>query len=302
MTDMHEGTPERLATIVRDPACDLAEAALVCCMPAQPDLDIDAALRSIDALAEGLRASGFQPQSRYGRDRGRTSQAAADDAHALAVYLAAALGFTGDLSAEHDPRNSLLTAVLERRRGTATALGIVYIAVGRRLALRVFGIDSPGPLLVGVGGGAPESGETRPAVIDPFHEGAILDDAMLDERVRAETGGETGYQRAMLRPVPPTVVIGELLDELIHGHLAQGEGQAALRTAELKRVLPGSGPGDVLIAGQLLALLGRYRESAETLEGYLTEVAGESDLAAAAGGPALGAMARVARRARAKMN
>ncbi|MFN2557619.1 MAG: transglutaminase family protein [Nitriliruptorales bacterium] len=299
---MYGAYHERLTAMVRDPACDLAEAALLCCAEAQPDLDVDATLRNIDALAQGLRASGFQPQSRYGRGRGGTSEAATADAHELADYLATRLGFGGDMNAEHDPRNSLLTAVLDRRLGTATTLGILYIAVGRRLALRVFGTDTPGRLLVGVGGGAPATGATRPAVIDPFHQGAILDDAMLDEHVLSETAGQTSYQPAMLRPVPPTVIIGELLDDLIHGYLAQGDGGTALRMTELKRLLPGSGPDDVLVAGQLLALLGRYRESAETLEGYLTEVAGEFDLAAAAGGPALGAMARVARRARAKMN
>lgn len=297
---MYEAYRERLATMVRDPACDLAEAALLCCVEAQPDLDIDAALRRIDGLAEGLRASGFQPHG--GGRGGGTAEAATADARALADYLAGALGFSGDMNASHDPRNSLLTAVLERRCGAPTALAIVYIAVGRRLALRAFGIDAPGPLLVGVGGGAPESGATRPAVIDPFHHGTILDDAMLAEQVQAETAGQVSYQRSMLRPVPPTVIIRRLLDDLTHGYLGQGDAQAALWTTELKRRLPGSGPGDVLAVGQLLSLLGRYRESAESLEGYLTEVGGEFELAAAAGGPELGAMARVARRARAKMN
>ncbi len=301
MSSMQEANGERLAAIVRDPACDLAEAALLCCTSAQPDLDTASALGRVDALAEDLRDSGFQAQSRYGRDHGGTSQAATADARALADYLAG-LGFSGDANGEHDPRNSLLTALLERRRGTATALGILYIAVGRRVALRVFGIEIPGPLLVGVGGGAPASEATRPAVIDPFQQGAILDDGTLAERVRSETADQASFEPSMLRPVPPAVIIARLLDEQIHGYLAQGDGEAALRVAELKRMLPGSGPGDVLVAGQLLALLGRYRESAETLESYLRQVAGELELAAAAGGPALGAMARVARRARAKMN
>lgn len=301
MTAMYEAYRERLALVVRDPACDLAEAALLCCAEAQPDLDVDEALRHIDGLAEGLRAGGFEP---HGKGRGgvTTTEAATADACALADYLAGTLGFSGDTNASHDPGDSLLTTVLERRRGGPTALAIVYIAVGRRLALRAFGIDAPGPLLVGVGGGAPESGATRPAVIDPFHDGTILDDAMLAEHVREETAGQASYERSMLRPVPPTVIIRRLLDDLTHGYLGHADWQAALWTTELKRCLPDSGPGDVLVVGQLLALLGRYRESAETLEGYLTEVAGDLQLAAAAGGPELTAMARVASRARAKMN
>ncbi len=302
MSAMNEAYRERLGTMVRDPACDLAEAALLCCMHAQRDLDVAVALRRIDALAEGLRASGFQPQSRQGRGRcGGTSEAATADARALAGYLAGGLGFSGE-ETTHGPRDGLLTTVLEHRCGPPTALAIVYIAVGRRLALRVFGIDTPGPLFVGVGGGAPDSAATRPAVIDPFHHGAILDDAMLAEQVRAETAGQASYQRSMLRPASPPVIIRRLLDDLTTGHLEQGDGRSALEAAHLKRRLPGSGPGDVLAVGQLLALLGRYRESAETLEDYLTEVVGELELAATAGGPELAAMARVAGRARSKMN
>lgn len=300
---MSEASRERLATIVRDPACDLAEAALLCCLEVEPNLDVEGTLQRIDALAEGLRASGFDPQTQYSpRGQGATAEAATADAQALAGYLAGGLGFTGDTATSDDPRNGLLTAVLERRRGSPSALAIVYIAVGRRLSLRAFGIGTPGPLLVGVGGGAPESGATRPAVLDPFHHGAILDDGMLAEQVRADTAARAGYHRSMLQPAPPAVVIRRLLNDLTSGYLRCGDARAALRGAELKRRLPDSGPGDVLAVGQLLALLGRYRESADTLEGYLTDVVGDLELAAKAGGPQLVAMAQVARRSHAKMN
>ncbi len=308
---MSKASRERLATIVRDPACDLAEAALLCCLEAEPDLDVEGVLRHIDALADTLRARGFEPQSQYApRGRGATTEAATADAQALSGYLAGGLGFTGDTATPDDPRNGLLTAVLERRQGWPSSLAIVYIAVGRRLALRAFGIDTPGSLLVGVGGGAPESGSTRPAVVDPFHHGAILDDDMLAEQVRADTAEQVradtaeqaSYHRSMLRPALPAVVLRRVLNDLGSGYLGQGDAEAALWTTELKRLLPGSGPGDVLTAGQLLALLGRYRDSAHTLEDYLIEVAGDIELAASAGGPHLATMARVARRARAKMN
>ncbi len=294
---------ERLARIVRDPTCDLAEASLLCCVEVQPHLDVDAALGRFDGLADELRAGGFEPDSRYmPHGRGATAESAAVDAKALAGYLAGRLGFTGDSATPHAARNGLLNAVLERRRGSATTLAILYVAVGRRLALRMFAIDTPGPLLVGVGGGAPESEANRPAVLDPFNDGAILDDDMIAERVRGETAGRGSFHRSMLRPAPPAVVIRRLLNDLTRVYLHNGDAHAALWTIELKRRLPGSGPEDVLTAGQLLAQLGRYRDSAETLEYYLTEVAGDVELAADAGGPALKAMAQVARRARSKMN
>ncbi|MDP9023541.1 MAG: transglutaminase-like domain-containing protein [Actinomycetota bacterium] len=299
---MSEASRERLATIVRDPACDLAEAALLCCVEAQPDLDVDVALARVDALADEL-ATGLQPHSRYEPlGWGATIEAATADAQALSGYLSVDLGFTGDPAAAHDPRNALLTSVLERRRGTRTALGVIYIAVGRRVGLRVFPLATPGPLLVGVGGGAPEGRATRPAVVDPFEDGVILDDEMIAERVEAATDGHAEFARSMLRPAPATSVVRRLINELTHAYLHHGDARGALWTVEVRRLLPGLGPDDVLVTGQLLAQLGRYRQSAEVLEGYLTEVAGDVDTAAEAGGPELATMAAVARAARAKMN
>ncbi|HEX2027013.1 MAG TPA: transglutaminase-like domain-containing protein [Nitriliruptorales bacterium] len=300
---MSEASRQRLATIADDPACDLAEAALLCCVEVQPELDVAAGLRRIDVLADGLRATGFRPESRYAPDgRGGSAQAATSDALALAGWLAGELGFSGDPTGPHDPRNGLLTAVLDRRRGWSITLAIVYIAVARRLSLRAFGVDAPSPLLVGVGGGASEDPATRPAVVDPFHAGALLDDRMIAARVHEATDGQVDYAPGMLRPVRPLVVIRRLLNDLTRAYLAQADLRSALWTVELRRRLPGSGPSDVRTAGQLLARLGRYRQSAETLEAYLSAVGGDPEVAAQAGGPELAAMARIARRARAKMN
>src|SRR5690554_1242977 len=52
---MSAASRERLVRLVRRHDADLAEAALLCCVEVEPDLDVDAALLRLDALADGLR-------------------------------------------------------------------------------------------------------------------------------------------------------------------------------------------------------------------------------------------------------
>lgn len=288
---MTQASRERLARIVRDPGCDLAEAALLCCVEVEPDLDIDAELLRFDAFADQLRTNGFRPGSPE------------QNAGGLAGHLAGALGFAGDTADYHDPRNGLLTAVLDRRRGLPITLSIIYIAVGRRLGLRVFGVSAPGHFLVAVGAtdqrhpaaGRPEPGRRdEVAVIDPFHGGVVLEPSDIDARVRRSTAGLAGYEPDLIRAAPPAAVIRRLLNNLTRDFLAVGDTEDALWTVELKRSIPGSGPEDVETLAELLVQVGRYRRAAETVERYLDDDA-TPDLE-------LADLEHLAVRARAKMN
>lgn len=288
---MTERSRRRLARIVQDPGCDLAEAALLCCVEVEPDLEVERELLRLDALADQLRADGFRPGSPR------------HNAAALSRHLAGNHGFAGDTADHHDPRNGLLTAVLDRRRGLPIALAVVYVAIGRRLGLHVFGINAPGHFLVGVGGtqrrhpaSAPTTQEDPGSVVvlDPYHRGAILRRADIDERIRRATAGLAGYEPEVVRPTPPAAVVRRLLNNLTRDFLAVGDTEDALWTVELKRIIPGSGPDDVETLAELLVQIGRYRHAVETVEAYLAEDA-----------PAhfeLEDLERLAVRARAKMN
>jgi regulator of sirC expression with transglutaminase-like and TPR domain len=281
----------RLARIVQDPRCDLAEAALLCCVEVEPDLDVERELLRLDALADQLRADGFRPGSPR------------HNAATLTTHLARDHGFSGNAVEHHDPRNGLLTVVLDRKRGLPITLAIVYVAIGRRLGLRVFGINAPGHFLVGVGtaeGRHPASAPPAPegtrdvVVLDPFHGGAILRPADIDERIRRATAGLAGYEPEVVRPTPPAAVVRRLLNNLTRDFLAVGDAEDALWTVELKRIIPGSGPDDVETLAELLVKIGRYRHAAETIEAYLSE-----------GAPPhieLEDLEKLAVRARAKMN
>ena len=62
----------------------------------------------------------------------------------LRQHLFGDLGFTGDRDTYHDPRNSLLPDVLDRRLGIPITLAVLAIEVGRRCGVALVGVGMPG--------------------------------------------------------------------------------------------------------------------------------------------------------------
>lgn len=59
-------------------------------------------------------------------------------------YLFEEQGFRGNESSYYDPHNSCLNEVLRQHTGIPITLAIVYLEIGRRLGVEVFGIPLPG--------------------------------------------------------------------------------------------------------------------------------------------------------------
>jgi regulator of sirC expression with transglutaminase-like and TPR domain len=247
---------DRLVRLVRRADADLAEAALLCCLEVEPELDVDVMLLRIDALADQLRTGGFVPGDPD------------TDARAIAHYLAVELGFTGDRDTYYHPDNALLSRVLDRKRGLPITLAVLYVSIARRLSVQAYPVGLPGHVVAAVAG--PE----RPVVVDVFHDGEVLDDDALAERLAEVSDGRVPFHRAMLRPSPSVEVVRRLLNNLTRDLLAVGDPASALRTVELKLELPNRTALDHRAHGQLLEQLGRFRAAATAYERYL-ELAGE---------------------------
>jgi regulator of sirC expression with transglutaminase-like and TPR domain len=63
-------------------------------------------------------------------------------------FFLSEMGFAGNSKDYYNPDNSVLHRVLETRRGIPISLGIVYLLVGRRLNLPVYGVGAPAHFLV----------------------------------------------------------------------------------------------------------------------------------------------------------
>lgn len=119
-----------------DERIDLAHAALLIAVNVHPNLDVDACLRRLDALADALRA------------RLPDNLPAIDRIGALNRFLFHEQGFRANVDDYYDPRNSCLNDVLDRKVGIPITLSLIYMEVGRRIGLSLQGVGFPGHFLV----------------------------------------------------------------------------------------------------------------------------------------------------------
>src|SRR4051812_36293215 len=114
-----------LEQLAHDPTAplDVAELALELARDEYPNLDVEAHLSELAAMAHEAQA--------YLRG-GLPARVAG-----LCRYLFHEMGFRGNTQHYYDPRNSYLNQVLERRLGIPITLSIVTMAVGNRAGLDV---------------------------------------------------------------------------------------------------------------------------------------------------------------------
>ena len=83
---------------------------------------------------------------------------------ALTTFMAEDLGFRGNAEEYYDPKNSLLSDVIETRHGIPISLAMLYVIIGRRANMQIDGINLPGHFIA----------RYERILFDPFHQGRIL--------------------------------------------------------------------------------------------------------------------------------
>ena len=160
---------ERFRQIVCGPdeEINLAEAALLIASDEYCDLDIAAYLARLDTMAATLRR------------RLRADISPADTIIALNRFLFDEHGFSGNAADYYDPRNSFLNEVLDRKLGIPLTLALIYMEIGRRIGLPVYGVSFPAHFLVK----CPLREGT--VVLDPYAKGISLSLDDLKQRIRS---------------------------------------------------------------------------------------------------------------------
>jgi regulator of sirC expression with transglutaminase-like and TPR domain len=235
---------------------DVAEIALRLARDEYPELDVDADLGELAAMAHEAR--------RYLRG---------DLAAKVAVlcrYLFHDMGFHGNVKDYYDPRNSYLNQVLERRTGIPITLSVLTLAVGQRAGLAVEGVGLPGHFIVKVVEGPHE------ILIDPFHGGRVLTDLDCENLVRQVTGVAFHASALTLQAMPVGLVIRRMLANLKGIYLSREDFARALRVMERLYLL---NTRDVVLRrdlGTTLVKVGQFGKALDHLRFYL-EQATEAD-------------------------
>jgi regulator of sirC expression with transglutaminase-like and TPR domain len=134
--DLHFEHVLRAWTLVMDaPDVNLERGAFLLALYRFPRLDIPAYRRALDDFADRARA---EVDRASGVER----------AFVLADVMCDTLGFSGNEDHYYDPNNSYLNQVIDRRLGIPISLSVVYLLLGARLDLPVYGVNLPAHFLV----------------------------------------------------------------------------------------------------------------------------------------------------------
>lgn len=203
----------------------LLEAAWWVARAERPDLDTAPYEKRIDVMADELR-------------RGAEGIGGAVDlAAALRRVMVTSHGFRGDDRDYHDPDNSYLDRVMDRRRGIPISLSILAVEVVRRAGHLAEGIGFPGHFLVRL-----EAIGTR-CLIDPYAGCLVVTDADLRGLLARTMGADAVVTAAMTAPATPAAVARRMLNNLKANYLRSGDMTRALRT--LDKILE-LAPGDAM--------------------------------------------------------
>lgn len=258
---------EEFAAVVADPGGSLARACLLMGREVDPDLDLDAALARLDALAEivGAGLPGDGSPAALGRH--------------LRATLGGDVGFGGTPSDYEELGSSLLHEVLLRRRGLPILLSTVWIEVAARLDLPAHGVGLPGHFVVGLGdperAGEPGEGPDAPFVlVDPFAGGAPFPTAsayaLLGHDPTARDLRPWDTPRTMLRILANVATWARRSDRL----------RTRLWALELSLLVPGCPAAVRREHGESLARAGDFAGAADQLEAYAVRVEEDHPLAA----------------------
>lgn len=250
----------RFAALVAQPeaALDLMHVALLVAAEEQPGLAV--AQYRARLLELGLEA------------RARVRERRAAPLLALNDFVFNELGFTGNEERYYDPRNSLLSYVLDARRGIPITLSLVYMELGRRAGLEVAGVGLPGHFIVRV-----RAQPDEPALlVDPFNR-RIVDAADCQQQLDALYGGQVSLSPEHLRPARPREILTRLLRNLKAIYIRARWHTRALAAVERILLVAPAEHEERRDRGLLLAQLGRYAEARHDIELYLRRAPNAAD-------------------------
>lgn len=260
---MGETLEDRFTGIIAGPEEEipLTEAALLVASHRYPELDIDYYLETIAGF--GAAAS-----ARVVANSGVTEKVAV-----LNHYLFDELGFKPNAAHYHDPRNSLLNDVVERRTGIPITLSLLYMAVGEHLGLDLSGVCFPGHFLVKC------ELARGTVVLDPFGRGQSLALTDLQRMLRETRGGEVS--RAIIAGLLVAATKRQILLRMLRNlkliYLQEEQFDTALAIMDWIVAADPNQPAEIRDRGMLYQKLECFRAAVSDFEHYLELAPGCSD-------------------------
>lgn len=260
---------EYFASLVADDASlSLVEAAVSIAQDDFPQLDTQAVLAEIDALAVRLKR-------RFPADAVPVQRL-----RWLNRFFFQELGFAGNINHYYDPDNSYLHRVLSTRRGIPITLAILYIELASQIGLTARGVSFPGHFLIKLRmATGQQQGEV---VIDPFTGQSLsrdeLDDLLAPYKRHRGLQGEFDVPLGLfLQAASAREVVARMLRNLKEIHRGVHDWRRQLQVQERLVVLLPQAWEERRDRGLVHAELGANAAAARDLADYLEHALDASD-------------------------
>ncbi len=246
------------ALVAEDASFPTLEAAICVAQDDFPELDVQAVLAEVDALAERLRRRIAQDAAPLQRLR------------LLNAYFFQELNFAGNVNNFYDRRNSYLPEVLRTRHGIPITLALLYVELASLVGLKAYGVAFPGHFLIKV---HLPRGEV---VIDPF-DGRSLARETLSERLlpyqqRQGLAEQDEVPLGLyLQAATPRAVIARLLRNLKEIHRAARDTDRLVAVMNRLVILLPDDLHERRDRGLALADTGRHDLARDDLRAYLEQ-------------------------------
>jgi len=171
-----------------------------------PEADTAAGMSYLDHLGQAVEAN-----------LPRRSISPTDSISAMRQILARREGFRGNLDDYFHPSNSYLHRVLETKQGIPLTLALIYIFAGQRAGMDVYGLNTPGHYLAGIGG----------VVFDPFHGGVVLS---ADDLAAKFGTDRSCWANPMYMRATPRDTAERMLVNLLNSYSRRGDESRHART------------------------------------------------------------------------
>jgi regulator of sirC expression with transglutaminase-like and TPR domain len=236
----------------------------------RPDEAIDLAEAALALSALGARAIDPAPYRRHLSEIAAQVGAVAATSlggrvEALNDVLLGAFGYHGDTLTYDDLDNADLARVIDRRKGLPVALGILYLHAARAQGWRAAGLGFPGHFLIRLERG----GEA--AVVDPFHDGRVLDSAGLRGLLKATSGINAELEPAHWHAVANRDVLLRLQNNIKARCIESGDTARALQAVEAMLMFAPDVAHLWRDAGSLNIKLGNLGAAVRALEHYVAD-------------------------------
>ncbi len=245
---------------VEEPDLNLAYAALLLAAHLTGNFDVDSYLARLDHMAQAIRA--------------RVPAAAEQERLAtLNEFLFEEFGFRGNAQDYYNPNNSFLNKVLELKTGIPISLSVVYLELGWRLGLPLWGAGLPGHFMVGYGPPA------EALYVDVFNRGQTLNEADCFTLAHVPASRQQAFKQEFLRPVTKKALLYRMLLNLKLIYAGLENWAAAYKTVDLMLTIRPNEPGELRDRGLLAYRLKRLQAAISDLTEYLFRAPDSPDAA-----------------------